>query len=181
MIQLILVRHAKSDWGNPGLADHDRPLNQRGQANAPMMADRLLAAGVTVDQIHSSTAVRARTTAEVFGAALGEMVQLDPGMYLASGSALLAKAAEAGARSVMLVAHDPGITDLAARLSDGGITHMPTCAVARFAWNAQDWDAERWADVGTRSADKWSLDTVNPKHPRLPQTVRRSRGALPRH
>lgn len=155
VIQLILVRHAKSDWGNPGLADHDRPLNQRGRANAPTMAERLLAAGVTVDQIYSSTAVRARTTAEVFGDALSVRVQLDPGMYLASGSALLAKAAEAGARSVMLVAHDPGITDLAALLSDGGIEHMPTCAVARF-----EWDAESWVGVGAHSADEWSLSTV---------------------
>lgn len=129
MIQLILVRHAKSDWGNPGLADHDRPLNERGQTNAPMMAERLVGTGVAVDQVHSSTAVRARTTAEVFGAALGVAVQLDPRMYLASGSALLRKAVEAGARSLMLVAHDPGITDLAARLSDGGVEQMPTCGL----------------------------------------------------
>ena len=155
MIQLILVRHAKSDWSDPSLADHDRPLNKRGRANAPMMAERLVGSGVSVDQIHSSTAVRARTTAEVFGEALGLSVELDPAMYLASGSALLAKAAATGARSVMLVAHDPGITNLAERLSDGGIEHMPTCAVARF-----EWEANTWAEIGSRVADTWSLDTV---------------------
>lgn len=149
------MRHAKSDWGNRGLADHDRPLNARGQANAPMMAERLVGTGVAVDQIYSSTAVRARSTAEVFGAALGVKVQLDPGMYLASASTLLAKAVAVGARSVMLVAHDPGITALAARLSDGDIERMPTCAVAWF-----EWETETWVAVRSHVADKWSLETI---------------------
>lgn len=155
VIQLILVRHAKSDWGNPGLADHDRPLNQRGRANAPMMAERLVGAGVTVDQIHSSTAVRAQTTAAFFGEGLGQSVELDSELYLASGTKLFAKAAGAGVRSVLVVAHDPGITELASQLSDSGIAHMPTCAVARFMW-----EAETWAEAGTRVADEWSLSTV---------------------
>ena len=70
MVELVLVRHAKSDWGDPGLPDHERPLNARGTANAPMMARRLADTGITVDRIVSSTAVRARTTAAAFGAAL---------------------------------------------------------------------------------------------------------------
>lgn len=132
--ELVLVRHAKSDWGDPSLRDHDRPLNARGTRDAPVMAQRFAALGHPVDVILSSTATRARRTAEAFAAALGLEFTLDPELYLASAERLLAKATASGAHAVLLVAHNPGITDLAHRLSDGGIAHMPTCAVARFVW-----------------------------------------------
>lgn len=140
MIDLVLVRHAKSDWGEPGLADHDRPLNDRGHRDAPAMAARLAATGVRPAVLLSSTALRARTTAFAFGDALGVEVELRAELYGASARTLLATAAASGASSVMLVAHDPGMTDLAEELSGGGISHMPTCAVAHFTWDTDDWD-----------------------------------------
>lgn len=159
MVELVLVRHAKSDWGDPGLPDHERPLNARGTANAPMMARRLVDTGIAVDRIVSSTAVRARTTAAAFGAALGCEVELAPHLYDSSANTLLEAAVAAGtagrAHTIMLVAHNPGITDLASRLSTGGIDHMPTCAVVRFGWATDD-----WREAATRSPDSWSLDTV---------------------
>ncbi|MBL3687621.1 phosphohistidine phosphatase [Leucobacter zeae] len=159
MIELILARHAKSDWGHPGLADHDRPLDARGQRDAPAMADRLARSGAVVEQssieqILSSTAVRARTTAAHFGEALSVGIELDPSLYLASGDALLERAAATGLDSVLVVAHDPGLSELAFRLSRGGIMRMPTCAVARFSWDEDDWSA-----AGARSADRWSFDS----------------------
>lgn len=156
MTELILVRHAKSDWGNPGFADHDRPLNERGLRDAPMMAARLVLLDVRVDLLISSTAVRARTTAASFGSALGVEVELDPELYLASASTLFAKALAAGGDGacVMLVAHDPGLSDLAFQLSDGVIDHMPTCAVARFVWERETWDG-----LVPGAADSWSIDT----------------------
>lgn len=136
--ELVLVRHAKSDWGDPSLPDHDRPLNARGTRDAPMMAERFAGAGHKVDLILASTATRARRTAETFAAALGLEVTLDPELYLASAEELLsaaqAQANASGASSILVVAHNPGITDLASRLSQGEIEHMPTCAVARFVW-----------------------------------------------
>lgn len=165
MIELILVRHAKSDWDDPRIADHDRPLNARGRRDAPVMAERLAQAGADVQRIVSSTALRARTTAAAFGSALGVEVELDEELYLASEETLLAKAVATGAPSVMLVAHNPGISDLAFRLSHGGIGHMPTCAVARFIWDLDSWGAVNTAEPGIsfdstpRPADSWSLDT----------------------
>lgn len=183
MVEFIVVRHAKSDWGDPGLPDHERPLNARGTANAPMMARRLADTGITVDRIVSSTAVRARTTAAAFGAALGCEVELTPHLYDSSANTLLESAVAAGTgsdadgvggvggqgapgvaggaggrvspRTILLVAHNPGITDLAHRLSAGGIDHMPTCAVARFVWST-----DQWREAATRRPDSWSLDTV---------------------
>lgn len=154
MIELILARHAKSDWGDPGLTDHARPLNPRGLHDAPMMAERLAQSGASVDLILSSTAVRARTTAAFFSAALGVDVEQDRELYLAPDERLFSRAAETGLASVMVVAHDPGLSDLASRLSDGGIAHMPTCSIARF-----EWDAAAWSAVEDRAADRWSFDS----------------------
>lgn len=163
-VELILVRHAKSDWGDPGLADHDRPLNGRGTRNAPMMAQRARDAGIAPQRILSSTAVRARTTAEWFAEELNAELELDGELYLASADTLLAKAAASGSGSgpgsaptstpVMIVAHDPGLSDLAWRLSGGAIEHIPTCAVARFTWREAG-----WAAAARRAADFWTLDT----------------------
>lgn len=140
MIELVLVRHAKSDWGDPALRDHDRPLNARGRSDAPVMAGRLAASGFRPERILSSTATRARTTAAEFGAALDVEVELDENLYAAPARTLLAAAAASGVSKVIVVAHDPGLTVLAEALSDGEIAHMPTCAVARFVWNEDDWD-----------------------------------------
>ena len=68
--QLILVRHAKSDWGDPALGDHERPLNKRGQRNAPEMGERLVEREVRPDRIYTSSALRARTTAMVIAGVL---------------------------------------------------------------------------------------------------------------
>ena len=160
MIALVLVRHAKSDWSDPSLADHDRPLNGRGEANAPMMASRFVAAGHSVDRIFTSTALRARTTAAAFSEATGVPLEPDAGLYLSSPATIWAKAEGAGVDTVMIVAHDPGITQLAFDLSDGGIGHMPTGAVARFQWEGDDWPDQH------SPRPTWSLDT-----PRGPRTA----------
>ena len=101
----------------------------------------------------SSTALRARTTAAFFGAALSLEPEFDPDLYGAPASRLLAAAAERGVDAVMVVAHDPGMTVLAERLSSGAIGHMPTCAVATFRWESSDWDVATAVDP-----DAWSFD-----------------------
>lgn len=154
MTTLVLVRHAKSDWGDPGLDDHDRPLNARGMRDAPVLARRLADAGLQLDALLSSTALRARTTAAFFGTALGIEPELDPELYGAPASSLLAAAAARGVDSVMVVAHDPGMTALAGRLSGGGIGHMTTCAVATFRWASDDWDVATATDP-----DEWDFDS----------------------
>jgi phosphohistidine phosphatase len=153
MIRLALVRHAKSDWGDPSLDDHDRPLNDRGRRDAPKMARRLAASGFVPEAILSSTALRARTTAGFFAGEYALDVRLDPELYGAPASVLLRVAAESGASSVMVVAHDPGMSVLAGRLS-GDIAHMPTCAVATFTWHEDDWDVATSLDPAS-----WTFDS----------------------
>lgn len=153
MVTLALVRHAKSDWGDARVSDHDRPLNARGLRDAPEMASRVRAAGLRPDVIRSSTALRARTTAEAFGAALGVAVDLDEELYGAPADELIGQAAATGAQAVMIVAHDPGMSALAARLSGGEIAHMPTCAVAIFTWDTDDWDVATALDAASFTFD----------------------------
>jgi len=153
MTTLVLVRHAKSDWGSPGLDDHDRPLNDRGLRDAPVLAARLAETGLRPDAVLSSTALRARTTASFFAAAFGLEPELDADLYGAPATILLAAAAARGVPHVVVVAHDPGMTTLAERLSGGGIGHMPTCAVATFTWATDDWDVATAIEP-----DDWSFD-----------------------
>ncbi|MFS0715357.1 histidine phosphatase family protein [Microbacterium sp. 2P01SA-2] len=154
MTTLILVRHAKSDWGSAALDDHARPLNDRGLRDAPVMAERLASTGVAVERILASTALRARTTAAAFGSALGIEPDLRHTLYGASARVLLDAASGSGSQSVLVVAHDPGMTVLAERLSNGGIGGMPTCAVATFTWRTDDWDVATATDP-----DEWTFDS----------------------
>lgn len=153
MTTLVLVRHAKSDWGSEVVADHDRPLNNRGMHDAPKMAARLAESGFVPDVILSSTALRARTTAAFFAAALGVELELQDRLYGASSRVLTAAAVEAGAPAVLIVAHDPGLSILASDLAPG-ISAMPTCAVARFDWETDDWNVATAIDPTT-----WSFAT----------------------
>ena len=66
MKTLLIIRHAKSSWDDFSIKDFDRPLNERGKKDAPMMAKRLLKKNISIDTFISSPAKRARKTAEAF-------------------------------------------------------------------------------------------------------------------
>lgn len=159
MKTLALVRHAKSSWDHPGVDDHDRPLNQRGLSDAPRMAARLADAHPEFRgcALLSSTAVRAATTARVFADALGTTARLDERLYGATPRRIVELASARSESAVMVVAHDPGLSDLARHWSgfpaDGGIPHMPTCAVAVF-----DFDIDEWGELDASVPDRWTYD-----------------------
>ena len=92
MKSLTIVRHAKSSWEERGLSDRERPLNKRGNRDAPIMGQRVAAAGIRPSQIISSPAVRAWATAKAFARELNypvEFLQREHGLYLASLDNLL--------------------------------------------------------------------------------------------
>lgn len=140
MKTLLLARHAKSDWGVPNLADHDRPLNARGLRDAPAMASRLVDEGLLVDLVVSSTALRARTTAEDYAAAFGLELVEDPLLYAASARSILLTASRLPDTSAvaMLVGHNPGMSDAVAELT-GDFVELPTCAVAECVVEVDSW------------------------------------------
>jgi phosphohistidine phosphatase len=150
MKRLTLVRHAKSDWSLPDQQDWDRVLNKRGQRDAPEMARRLRARKLKPALILASPAVRAVSTAAIMAHELkvtAQAVRQDERLYLASPESLLTvvRALGGDAAHVMVVAHNPGITDCANRLSAGEqIDNMPTCATFTATFDLNDWGDLDW-------------------------------------
>ena len=142
--RLVLVRHAKSAWDDPGLDDHDRPLNARGRRDAPMMAARLASRSWPVAAIVSSTALRARATAEALHQALPEaLLVLDRGCYHAAPAALLrrVRAWATAWPAVALVGHNPGLSEFLDLLCGTTASDLPTAAVALLQLDCADWSA----------------------------------------
>lgn len=156
MKTLTLMRHAKSDWGSPRLADHDRPLNERGMADAPMMAQRLAtrwaASRLTLPLLISSTALRAKTTANFVARALNVPLQLEEALYpFALHEVRRAISAVGdGVEHVMLVGHNPGISILASALGAPAALELPTAAAVSLQFEANTW-AEVLAQIALTS------------------------------
>lgn len=144
MKTLTLIRHAKSSWRDSGLSDRERPLNKRGERDAPVMGKRAAEAGIRPSQIISSPAVRAWTTAKAFAKELGypiEFLQREDGLYLASLDNLLDAVAtqDPGFNNLMLFAHNPGLTDFANYLVPGLTSNLPTAGVVSVNLDCDDW------------------------------------------
>lgn len=142
--RLTLIRHAKSSWSDAGIDDFDRELNERGQHDAPMMGRRLKARGARPSLIITSPARRARQTAQLLAREIGyplEFVQSEPELYLASAADMLAVLArqDPGFLDLVLVGHNPGLTDLAAGLSGVMIDNVPTCGIVALEIIGDDW------------------------------------------
>ena len=122
MRQLLLLRHAKSAWDDPGLSDHSRPLNARGRAAAAAMRKALLGLALSPDVVLVSSARRTLQTLEALEP-WEEMPIIEPmdALYLASAAQLLKvlNGVSETARSVMVIGHNPGLHDLAVQLAGG--------------------------------------------------------------
>jgi len=144
MLQLTLIRHAKSSWDNPALSDFDRPLNKRGMKNAPLMGKIISKRGLVFDRIVASPALRAITTAQLIAGKLDfpeQGIQQRDELYDASMEELLdcVHSLDSQYQSIALVAHNPGLTNLCNYLSGESIANLPTCAVAVIEFDLDDW------------------------------------------
>ena len=163
MKTLFLIRHAKSSWDDTALPGKDRPLDDRGRRDAPKMGKRLAKRDVKPDLILSSPARRALTTAEIIAKKLDYKrrdIVVDDRLYVCAADDLLNVIQTLGdnLERVMFFGHNPELTELAHRLSSE-ITHMPTCAVAEFTFNAKS-----WSNIGRATVAKVALD-----YPKKPQ------------
>lgn len=159
---LSLVRHAKSSWNDPQLSDFERPLNVRGQRNAPDMAQRWLAKYPPPQRIVSSPAARALSTAQVFAHTLGvpsEQLHTDLRIYEAGLRRLLTilRELDPAAQDIALFGHNPGFSELLHTLlpesRDLLPADIPTCAVARLRLRGP-----RWADTAPGCAQLLDYD-----------------------
>lgn len=144
MKTLILVRHAKSSWANPDTDDFDRPLNKRGEHDAPFMGKLVFDKVGKPDLIYSSPANRALTTAQFFATEMSynpDAISQQKLIYQQGGRAIikLLMGTPKEHNIVILFGHNPDITSLANYFSDVNIDHMPTCAVACIDFDTDDW------------------------------------------
>ena len=152
MKTLTIFRHAKSSWDFPDLIDHDRPLNKRGERDAPVMAERLHSVGIRPSLILSSPAVRAWRPAPLVASQISypvEFLQREPGLYHAGVNKLLDIIAvqDDGFNNIVIVGHNPGLTDLANELAPGLTSNIPTAGFVALRIDTDDWDLRRRGNV----------------------------------
>ena len=149
---LTLLRHAKSSWSDSSLADHERPLNRRGERDAPEMARRIHEAAIRPSLIISSPAVRAWTTAKAVAREISypiEFLQREKDLYLASLSTLIDVVGEQdnGFNSLIVVGHNPGMTEFSNYLVPGLTGNLPTAGVVSVTIDADSWDLHNLPEV----------------------------------
>jgi phosphohistidine phosphatase len=143
MKTLLLLRHAKSSWKDPDLPDHDRPLNKRGQNDAPSMGKLLKDEDLIPDLIMSSTAVRAKKTAELVAKACKYKgkISLNQSLYGAEPADYLKILQELSDKhkTVLVVGHSPSVEETVDVLTGSPDVIMPTCTLAHISLPIQNW------------------------------------------
>lgn len=142
---LTLVRHAKSSWSDSRLSDRKRPLNKRGERDAPKMGKRIVDHGVRPSLILSSPATRAWMTAKIIAREISyplEFLQREDSLYLASLNEILDVIMQQDNEfnSLMVVGHNPGMTNVANFLSPGLTDNLPTAGVVSVQVEQDDWN-----------------------------------------
>lgn len=143
MRELILIRHAKSDWSNPLLDDFERPLNKRGEKNAPFMAKILKKEIQKPDLIISSPSFRTKLTLEYFLKEFeykGEVI-FEKSIYEAPFENLLKviKNIDDKYKTIFLIGHNPGLNDLANFLLGSFEDNIATSGVLKIDFDTNSW------------------------------------------
>jgi phosphohistidine phosphatase len=154
MKRLTLMRHAKSGWDDPASRDFDRPLNPRGRRAARAVGAEMKAQGLAFDLVLASPARRVIETLEEVAGAFGALdPEYDRRLYLAPASTLMeiVRGAPDAVERLLLVGHNPGLEEVALRLSRPGTDGLrreveikyPTGTLAEI-----ELPAKHWAQVG---------------------------------
>jgi len=156
MKTLILVRHGKAAHSHSKGGDMDRPLTHRGKIESALMAEQFHEFGVRVHAVLSSPALRAKATAKEFADWAVLPVGVDERLYDAGVSELLdvVQGAEDFHETIMLVGHNPGISEFLRVLLDSEYTNMPPASVAVVSF-----DVHEWVDIIADSGElEWFMD-----------------------
>jgi phosphohistidine phosphatase len=145
MKTLYIVRHAKSSWKYPDLADDERPLLEKGKKRTKKIIDYLVDKKITVDYIISSHAVRALETAKILAHALNypvDDIKVDHEIYYANADKLFNQFYDLPARfdSVMIVGHNPTLTNFANQFISPLIDWLPTSGIICVDFNTNRWE-----------------------------------------
>lgn len=146
MKEIIIIRHAKSSWNHPGLADFDRPLNERGKRDAPKMGAFLLAKNLVPDLIFTSPANRAITTARVICNQLNcseDSLRIRQSLYHTDLEDVLEliKSLDNSLQRIYLFGHNPTWTEVANYFSNTYIQNVPTCGIVHIVSESENWES----------------------------------------
>lgn len=162
MLQLFLIRHAKSSWSDAALSDHQRPLNTRGKNDLPRMSERMKIKGWYPERVCCSTATRAIETYDglkhIFKERPGFKVDFYDELYLSSDEQIcnFICGLEDNCTSVALIAHNPGMTDFVNHFTNVQLDNLPTLGMFYL-----DSDAKKWAETKDK---KWTFkEFIYPK------------------
>lgn len=155
MKTIHLLRHAKSSWADPEVADIDRPLKTRGKQAAILMIEPIWKAGCRFEHVFCSPAKRARSTIRRMSKSLkGDGIHwtVDKALYTFEADDLLAwlQQQDDAIDDIMVVGHNPAITELANRLGDLDIDKVPTCGYVQLQCELKSW-RQLDTDVATTS------------------------------
>lgn len=152
MKTLTLVRHCKSDWSSDELADHERPLNQRGMGDIPLIASRLNELNLEASICYHSSAKRAVDTAQGIVKLLKNPMPLEEtdDLYTFDYYSVLSfiHTIPNEYKSVVLVGHNPGLTELINLLGDVQLDNLPTGGFCQFKLFGK-----RWEDVEEKTGE----------------------------
>ena len=162
--RLWLLRHAKSSWDDPDLADEERPLAPRGERDAAAMARHLASSDVRPDLVLCSSGLRARQTLAAVLPSLGEQLEalIEAELYTFGAAGVLERLRRVGddVASVMVIGHNPALEELALSLAPAGrdrdrlAEKFPTCALAVI-----DLPGGTWASLGEGAGELRELVT----------------------
>lgn len=147
MKTLILVRHAKSSWEHQEQSDFDRPLNDRGLKDAPMMAKRINEFNMSIDKIFSSPAKRAFSTAcyfaEEFNYSIKDIIKYQQ-IYDNGNNFIkqLVYTNDDQLNTIMIFGHNPDITSLSLFFSEEYFSNVPTCGIICI-----DFETDKWSEI----------------------------------
>lgn len=143
MKKLYIVRHAKSSWKNY-TDDFERKLKAKGELHAPVIAEKMNSRGAKIESVISSSAKRAKKTAKLMAPVLGietDLIAFHPELYLASKKTIMHVISQTDdhVNELMLVGHNPGVTDLVNHLAKENFENVPTCGVACVLLDITSW------------------------------------------
>ena len=143
-MNLFLCRHAKSSWSEPGLTDKERPLNERGKNDAPLMGNILKNKQEIADLIISSPAKRALKTAKLIAEKLEyktKNIEVNKNLYMAGINEFteVISYINNDYKNVMIFSHNYGITDFANYIGKSDIPNIPTCGIVKISFEFKDW------------------------------------------
>lgn len=157
MKKIILIRHGKSAWDKPFLADHERPLAERGLRDVPKMGERLLRRGVKPSLFLSSSAKRAIQTAKLIASVFDypeKDIVSEENLYHCSPEIILKylRMQKDKHELILIFGHNPGFNDLIEKLG-GTLDNLPTSGQYGFKF-----DTDHWSDISSENASFWFID-----------------------